>query len=93
MGRQHARKPRQATASVTAVTTTDTFDDLLGHVDSDPAMRNRLANAILPLIASALTEDKTFCYNVLKCALKVPEAKLVLFELVSQEQREHEVCC
>ena len=47
--------------------------------------------AAIPTIARALAEDTDFCCRVLKCAMQIPEVKAALFEIVSLEQRQHEV--
>ena len=60
-------------------------------IDQDAAAQARISSAIVNLIASDLGNDRQFCLRVFKCALKSPEVKTMLFELLSAETTAREV--
>ena len=55
-------------------------------------LQNSIVSSALPEIARALSEDKEFCVRILKSALQNSDVKVLLFEIVSHEERQHEVC-
>ena len=70
---------------------TDAVQQILSAIDTDSNSRNRMASAIVTIIASHLSEDSKFCSRVVKCALRSSDIKTELFNMLADEKIAHEV--
>ena len=71
--------------------TSNSEGSVLTMIDTDNSTQNRIASAIINIVAALLAGDQRFCEKVMKNALKSAEIRLALFEHVSAEGKAREV--